>query len=266
MAAFSVDRPAAARPAPRDRVGAVHGRALHLRPVARLRRRAALPRARAAADPRRDRALRQADPDRVAAAPPLARRAPPALVGLRDLVHLPDALLRDAHRRGGPLDVGARALRALRDDGVRPRAHRVRDLRALPGGAAVARGAARAISARRNRTIGIVWHARADRALRLALREGPALREQRRGDAVAARGVRAADRALSLAARAALGAPAARALSAGDGVRARLLAASTTSSTASPAGLYAIATFVAVELRLRAARAARTRLEPAFAD
>ena len=86
--------------------------------------------AHAAADPRRERALRHTGSDGAAAEPPLARRASPALVGLRDLVHLPDALLRDADR-------GARVLWtwfhdrfcALRDDGVRPRAHRLRDLR-----------------------------------------------------------------------------------------------------------------------------------------
>jgi len=65
--------------------------------------------------------------------------------------------------------------------------------------------------------------ARAARAFRLVVREGAALRQQRRGDAVAARRVRAPDRAVPLARRAALGSRAAGALPARDGVRARLL-------------------------------------------
>ena len=100
------DRRAAPNFAPRDRVVAVRRGAVHLRPAARLRGRTALPRARGAADQGRGGDLRHADPDGLAAGAPLARRRPPALVGLRDVVHLPDALLRDADRRGRPLDGG----------------------------------------------------------------------------------------------------------------------------------------------------------------
>ena len=125
------------------RVVAVHGRAPHLRPPAEHRGRPALPRAeicrRSGSRPR-------------SSGKPIptvwlqshlwhgAQRPP--LVGLRGLVHLPDALLRHADRRRRAVDVGARPLRPLRDDGVRPRARRVRDLRPLPGRAAVARRAA----------------------------------------------------------------------------------------------------------------------------
>ena len=104
---------------------------------------------RAAADPARGGALRQADPDRLAAEPPLARRRPPALVGLRVVRHLPDALRRDPLIAARALDVRARPVRALRVDGLRARADRLRDLRALPGGAAVAGGRRTARSARR---------------------------------------------------------------------------------------------------------------------
>ena len=88
---------------------------------------------------------------------PVARRERPPLVGLRDVVHLPDALRRDAARRRDPLDVGAPPLRAVRDDGLRPRAHGLRDLCALSRGAAVDGGAARCRSAQSHRTVKLVW-------------------------------------------------------------------------------------------------------------
>ena len=117
---------------------------VHLRPAARRRRRArSFPAREMPQIQRRGGALRQADPDGVAAGALLARRERPALVGLRDVVPPPDALLRDVHRRRGPLGVRARALLALRDDGLRARADGLRDVRALSGGAAVDGGAAR---------------------------------------------------------------------------------------------------------------------------
>ncbi len=99
--------------------------------------------ARGAADQGRGRAFPEADPDGLAAVAPVARRERPALVGLRDVVRLPDALRRDALRRGRSLDVGAPSLRPLRDHGVRPRADGLCDLRSLSGCPAVDGRAAR---------------------------------------------------------------------------------------------------------------------------
>jgi hypothetical protein len=72
-----------------------------------------------------------------------------------------------------------------------------------------------------NRLIGIVWqHVPIAHYGRCSRR--PDVREQRRGDAVAARRLRAVDRALPVAARPALVAGVPRALPTRDGVRARV--------------------------------------------
>ena len=179
----------------------------------------------------------------------------PALVGLRHVVRLPDALLRDAGRRGDPLEVGARPLRPVRDDGVRPLARGVRDVRALSGGAAVARRAARRDRRGEPDDRGHLAP-RPDRALRVAVREGPDLREQRGGDAVAARRVLAADRALPLATRAAL-VPALLALYPPAMAFSLVYTGEHYVVDCVAGWAYAVATFVAVNLRLRVPRAPR---------
>ncbi len=87
---------------------------------------------------------------------PLARRQPHALVGLRVVRRLHHALRRDAADRGAAVDVRARQVRALRDDGLRSGGDRVRDVRALPG-----RPAVDGVPERRDRpttrTVGMVW-------------------------------------------------------------------------------------------------------------
>ena len=104
-------------------------------------------------------------------------------------------------------------------DGVRPRARRAsRPTSSIPPSR---RGWQRSTvrSARRTGRSKIVWPHVPVADVRQHLRRRRALREQRRGDAVAARGLRAARRAVPLATLAVVGAAAAGAVSAGDGVR-----------------------------------------------
>jgi len=161
--------------------------------------------------------------------------------------------------------MGARQVLALRDDGVRPCADRLRDLRAVPRRPSVARGSARigrgVEPADRERVA-----ARPDRPLRLLVREGADLREQRGGDAVAARGVRTPRDALSLADRAAVDAPGARALPARDWRSRSSTQASTTLVDCLAGWVYATASFVAVNLWFERRSRRALALEPALAD
>ena len=144
---------------------------------------------------RRGGALREAGPDGLAAGAPLARAERPALVGLRDVVRLPDALLRDVHRRGrrsgpGRTTTSSRAyatmvcvlaLTGFATYVLYP---------AVPPWMAAQHGQPRRVEPDDR----LVWHhiPFTHAGSRLRARQG--LREQRRGDAVAARRVRAARR------------------------------------------------------------------------
>ena len=191
MAAFSAtdlrQPPAAAR----RRLGAVRRAALRLRPAARVRGRARSSTARELPQIRLENALFGTPAPTVWLQSHLWHGADHLhWWDYAGLVHLPDALLRTLIAAAALWTFAHDRFARYACDGLRARAHRVRDLRALSGGAAVDGGPAgqpRRVEPDRPDRVA----ARSRRALRRAFRARRALREQRRRDAVAARGLRA---------------------------------------------------------------------------
>ena len=152
----------------------------------------------------------------------MGRPGAPALVRLRDVRGLHDAFRPDADPRRAPVRVLARAVPPLHIHGRAARPFGGRDLRSPPGGAAVARQPRRADPARHaGDTAGHGAHS--VHRLQHAVRERRALCQRRCRHPLAPRRLRDAGRARPRRVHAPVVASvAARALPAGDGIRARL--------------------------------------------